>query len=151
MPFKGFNLQKMIKINFWFIIFINIKLFQIPDKGEDGWKGGDDKLLLLAWDHVLAGIVDEVIGIENLLGIILGILEGLINRGLFRFSVFTPSSVQCPAIPMQTRAGWYSTVPPGLTLITAVHWATGGWATLYYTTLHYTTLHYTTLHFRKAH
>ena len=26
---------------------------------------------------------------------ILGVLEGLINRSLFRFSIFTPSSVQC--------------------------------------------------------
>ena len=26
---------------------------------------------------------------------ILGVLEGLINRGLFRFSIFTPSLVQC--------------------------------------------------------
>ena len=54
----------------------------------------DDELYLLAWDHVLAGIVDEVIGIENLLGMILGVLEGLIQRGLLRFSIFTPSSVQ---------------------------------------------------------
>jgi len=42
----------------------------------------DDELYLLACDHVLAGVVDEVMGIENLLGMILGVLEGLINGGL---------------------------------------------------------------------
>ena len=39
--------------------------------------------------------VDEVVGILNLLGTILGVLEGLINMGLIWFSIFTPSTVQC--------------------------------------------------------
>ena len=51
--------KKLLK----FIIFIDIKLFQILGKGEDGWKGWDDELYLVAWDHVLAGIVYEVVGI----------------------------------------------------------------------------------------
>ena len=41
------------------------------------------ELCLLARDHVLAGIVDVVGGILNLLGMILGVLEGLFKRGFF--------------------------------------------------------------------
>ena len=46
-------------------------------------------------NHVLAPIVGKDLGQKFLLGIALGVLEGLINRGFFWFFIFTPSSVQC--------------------------------------------------------
>ena len=46
-------------------------------------------------NHVLAPIVGKELQQKFLLGIALGVLEGLINRGFFWFSILTPSSVQC--------------------------------------------------------
>ena len=46
-------------------------------------------------NHVLAPIVGKDFEQKFFLGFVLGVLEGLINRGSFRFSIFTPSSVQC--------------------------------------------------------
>ena len=50
--------------------------------------GQDDELYLLAWNHVLAGIEDEVLEALNLLPIDLGVLEGQTSRGLFSNSIF---------------------------------------------------------------
>ena len=46
-------------------------------------------------NHVLAPIVGKEIKQKFLLDVVLRVLKGLINRGFFRFSMFTPSSVQC--------------------------------------------------------
>ena len=43
---------------------------------------------------MLAPIVGKDFEQKFFLGFVLGVLEGLISRGLFWFSVFTPSSVQ---------------------------------------------------------
>ena len=50
-------------------------------------------------NHVLAPIVGKDLGQQFLLGIVLGVLEGLINRGFFWNSILTPSSVQCNVHP----------------------------------------------------
>ena len=42
-------------------------------------------------NHVLAPIEGKDLGQKFLLGIVLGVLEGLINRGFFWFSILTPS------------------------------------------------------------
>ena len=54
---------------------ITSALFQIPTHGYDFYR--------LAWDHVLVVILDEVVGILNLLRMVLGVLEGLFKRCLF--------------------------------------------------------------------
>ena len=46
-------------------------------------------------NHVLVPIEGKDLKQQFLLGIVLGVLEGLIKRGLFWFSILTPSSVQC--------------------------------------------------------
>ena len=47
------------------------------------------------YNHALAPIVGKDLGQKFFLGFVLGVLEGLINRGSFWFSIFTLSSVQC--------------------------------------------------------
>ena len=47
------------------------------------------------YNHVLAPIVGKDWGQKFLLVFVVGVQEGLINRGSFWFSIFTPSSVQC--------------------------------------------------------
>ena len=59
--------------------------------------------------HVLAPIEGKDLGQQFLLGIVLGVLEGLIKRGFFWFSILTPSSVQCMVPP---SPGW-TPCPPG--------------------------------------
>ena len=44
---------------------------------------------------MLAPIVDKDLKQKLFLEVVLRVLEGLINRGFFLFSIFTPSSVQC--------------------------------------------------------
>ena len=46
-------------------------------------------------NHVLVPIEGKDWGQKFSMGIVLGVLEGLINRGFFWFSILTPSSVQC--------------------------------------------------------
>ena len=46
-------------------------------------------------NHVLVGIVDEVVGISNLLQMDLGVLEGQTRGGYFLDSIFDPSVNQC--------------------------------------------------------
>ena len=66
-----------------FIIFNESTLFQNPDKGKDGSGGVDPLLYQQDCNHVLEGKEDGVIGTSNLLEMVLGVLEGLFNRGLF--------------------------------------------------------------------
>ena len=42
------------------------------------------------YNHILAPIVGKYLGQKFFWGFVLGVLEGLINRGAFRFSIFTP-------------------------------------------------------------
>ena len=53
-------------------------------KGEDGLDGVAAVLFKKDWDHVLEGKEDGVVGTSNLLEIVLGVLEGLFGKGLFR-------------------------------------------------------------------
>ena len=50
--------------------------------------------------HVLAPIVGKDLGHKFLLGIALGVLEGLIKRGFIWFSILTPSSDTCHRWPV---------------------------------------------------
>ena len=68
--------------------------------GEDGLGGVDPVLYQQDWDHVLDGIVDEVVGTSNLLEKVLGVMEGLIRGGYYLDSIFDPSAVD--------RSGPYS-------------------------------------------
>ena len=81
--------DKMVK----YIILTKFTLFQISDKGEDGLGGVDPVLYQQDWDHVLDGIVDEVVGTSNLLEMVLGVMEGLIMGGFYLDSIFDPSAV----------------------------------------------------------
>ena len=58
-------------------------------------EGTDDVLYLLAKNHVLVGIVDEVLGILNLLQMDLGALEGQTRGDYFLNSIFDPTVNQC--------------------------------------------------------
>ena len=58
-------------------------------------EGKDNVLYLLAKNHVLEGIVDEVLGTLNLLQIHLGALEGQTREDYFLDSIFDPSVNQC--------------------------------------------------------
>ena len=58
-------------------------------------EGKNDVLYLLASNHVLEGIVDEVLGTLNLLQMNLGALEGQTRRDYFLDSTFDPSVNQC--------------------------------------------------------
>ena len=58
-------------------------------------EGKDDVLYLLASNHVLEGIVDEVLGALNLLQLDLGVLKGQIRGDYFLDSIFDPSVNQC--------------------------------------------------------
>ena len=64
-----------------------------PHKGEDGLGGLDAVLYQRDWDHVLDGIVDEVVWTSNLLEMVLGVMEGLIRGGYYLDSIFDPSAV----------------------------------------------------------
>ena len=66
-----------------YIILTKFTLFQISDKGEDGLGGVDPVLYQQNWDHVLYGIVDEVVWTSNLLEMVLGVIEGLIRGGFY--------------------------------------------------------------------
>ena len=55
----------------------------------------DDVLYLLAKNHVLVGIVDEVLETSNLLQMDLGALEGQTRGDYFLNSIFDPSVNQC--------------------------------------------------------
>ena len=68
-------------------------MFQVPDKGGDGLGWVDAVLYQWDWDHVLEGIVDEVLGTLNLLQMILGVIEGQIRGGYFPDCILDPSVV----------------------------------------------------------
>ena len=59
------------------------------------------------YNHVLAPIVWKDWGQKFLLVFVLGVPEGLINRGSFWFSIFTLSSVQCSVL-LDLRGRWKS-------------------------------------------
>ena len=59
------------------------------------WKFGKPHEKSQEHNHVLAPIVGKELQQKFLLGIALGVLEGLINWAFFWFSILTPSSVQC--------------------------------------------------------
>ena len=65
-------------------------------------EGKDDVLYLLASNHVLEGIVDEVLGTLNLLQMDLGALEGQTRGDYFLDSIFDPSVNQCSGHPVDT-------------------------------------------------
>ena len=56
---------------------------------------GGNPLIVVQWDrdHVLEGIVDEVLGTLNLLQMILGVIEGQIRGGYFPDCILDPSVV----------------------------------------------------------
>ena len=54
-------------------------------------------------NHVLAPIVGKHLEQKFFLEVVWRVLEGLINRGFFLFSIFTPSLVQCN---VQSRVSW---------------------------------------------
>ena len=58
-------------------------------------EGTDYVLYLLAKNHVLVGIVDEVLKTLNLLQMDLGALEGQTREDYFLNSIFYPSVNQC--------------------------------------------------------
>ena len=62
-------------------------------------EGKDDVLYLLASNHVLEGIVDEVLGTLNLLQMILGVIEGQIRGGYFPDCILDPSVTDCTEEP----------------------------------------------------
>ena len=68
-------------------------MFQVPDKGGDGLGWVDAVLYQWDWDHVLEGIVDEVLGTLNLLQMILGVIEGQIRGGYFPDCILNPSVI----------------------------------------------------------
>ena len=55
----------------------------------------DDVLYLLAKNHVLVGILDEVLETLNLLQMDLGALEGQTRGDYLENSIFDPSTNQC--------------------------------------------------------
>ena len=57
-------------------------------------EGKDDVLYLLASNHVLEGIVDEVLGTLNLLQMEVGAPEGQTRGDYFLDSIFDPSVYQ---------------------------------------------------------
>ena len=59
------------------------------------WKSHEKSQKL---NHVLVPIEGKDWGQKFLLGIFLGVLEGLINRSFFWFSILTPSSAQCSVV-----------------------------------------------------
>ena len=73
-------------INFCSIKEVLCKLCKIFEKSHEKSQ---------EYNHVLAPIVGKDWGQKFLLVFVLGVPEGLINRGSFWFSIFTPSSVQC--------------------------------------------------------
>ena len=62
---------------------------------------------------MLAPIVGKDFEQKFFLGFVLGVLEGLINRGSFRFSIFTPYSVQCNDQPAAAGAAMRASPPGG--------------------------------------
>ena len=62
----------------------------------------DDVLYLLAKNHVLVGIVDEVLVTLNILQMDLGALEGQTTGDYFLNSIFDPSENQCNTQPSFT-------------------------------------------------
>ena len=89
MPLRGKSWHKIGK----YIILTKVILFQVPDKGGDGLGWVDGVLYQWDWDHVLEGIVDEVLGTLNLLQMILGVIEGQIRGGYFPDCILDPSVV----------------------------------------------------------
>ena len=75
-------------INFCSIKEVLCKLCKIFEKSHEKSQ---------EYNHVLTPIVGKDWGQKFLLVFVLGVPEGLINRGSFWFSIFTPSSVQCSA------------------------------------------------------
>ena len=73
-------------INFCSIKEVLCKLCKIFEKSHEKSQ---------EYNHVLAPIVGKDWGQKFLLVFVLGVPEGLINRGSFWFSIFTPSMVQC--------------------------------------------------------
>ena len=65
----------------------------------------DDVLYLLALNHVLAGIEDEVLGALNILQMDLGVLEGQTRGDYFLNSIFDPSVKQCKGHPPPGHQG----------------------------------------------
>ena len=75
-------------INFCSIKEVLCKLCKIFEKSHEKSQ---------EYNHVLAPIVGRDWGQKFLLVFVLGVPEGLINRGSFWFSIFTPSLIQCSA------------------------------------------------------
>ena len=69
-------------------ISITLNCFRSPVAVRMAEEGTDDVLYLLAKNHVLVGIIDEVLETLNLLQMDLGALEGQTSRGLFSNSIF---------------------------------------------------------------
>ena len=91
-------------INFCSIKEVLCKLCKIFEKSHEKSQ---------EYNHVLAPIVGKDWGQKFLLVFVLGVPEGLINRGSFWFSIFTPSLVQCSGHP-----------PLGAALNTKITWNT---------------------------
>ena len=76
-------------------------MFQVPDNGGDGLGWVDAVLYQCDLDHVLEGIVDEVLGTSNLLQMVLWVMEGQIRGDYFPDYILDPSVIDCTAHPVQ--------------------------------------------------
>ena len=66
-------------------------------------EGTDDVLDLLAWNHVLEGTVDEVLGASNILQMDPGVLEGQTRGDYILYFIIDPSVNQCTGQPKWSK------------------------------------------------